>query len=109
MQFLVDIFSSRVTATDVATSRGNGKRFLEFYLVGTFQAEHLPGFNRCRRLEAEFFDNAAYFCDLLGIARRQFPRTDVERVFETDAHIAADHRGCRAEIELVAAAGKHRP
>src|SRR4051812_47020322 len=91
------------------TVGGSGRQPLELHLVDAFQTEHLSGLSWRRRLETKLFDDAAYFCNLLCIARRQFARADVERVFETDTHVAADHRCGRAEIELVAAAGEHRP
>src|SRR6266702_5430659 len=83
--------------------------FLELNAIGTLQGQHLPCFRRRRHLIAELLDDAANLRHLLGVARRKLAGADVERVLKPDAHIAAQHRGRAAEIELVATARQHRP
>src|SRR5712691_6051749 len=82
---------------------------LELNAIRTLQGQHLPCLGRRRHLIAELLDDAADLRHLLGVARGELARADVKRVLKPDAHVAAQHRGRAAEIELVAAAGQHRP
>src|ERR1700733_13221902 len=65
---------------------------LEFHPIGALEPEHLPRLGRRGDLVAEILDDTADLCHLLGIARRQLARPDIERVLQPDAHIAAHHR-----------------
>src|SRR5580658_7760535 len=79
---------------------------LEIHPVGTLEPQHLPGFRGRRDLVAEVLDDAADLRHLLGVAGGKFSGPDIERVFQADAHIAADHGGGGAEIHLMTAAGR---
>src|ERR1700751_2726177 len=83
--------------------------FLELHAVGALEPKRGPRFGRGRDLKAQFLDNAADLRHLLGIAFGELAGTDIERILEPDADVAAHHRGIGAEIHLVAAAGEHRP
>src|SRR5262245_1217367 len=81
----------------------------ELHPVGALEAEHRPRLGRRRDLIAEVLDDAPDLGYLLGVARSELAGRDVERVLEADTHVAAEHARGGAEVELVAAAGEHRP
>src|SRR5271163_910269 len=62
---------------------------LKFHAIAALEPERRPRLCRCRDLEAKVLDDAADFRYLLGIALGELAGPDIERVLQSDAHIAA--------------------
>src|SRR5580658_6541565 len=77
--------------------------------IAALQFQDLAGLLRRRDLQAEFLQDAADFCDLLGVRLGQRAASDIQTVLQPDAHVAAHDAGHGGERHLVAPGGQHRP
>src|SRR3954471_21751256 len=107
----------RMRASSSATAAASRPRFsqraitvlLEIHPVAALELQDLAGLVRGRDLEAEALDDLARLHDLLGVRFRELAGPDLERVLETDAHVAA-HRGRHGgDRQLVAAGAEYGP
>src|SRR6185437_4896598 len=92
----IHVLSAETEGVDGRNKSGHDG-YLELHAIAAFEAEHLPRLRRRRDLEAQVLDDSADFRYLFGVALGEFARADIERIFQTDADVAAHHRRGGAE------------
>src|SRR3989442_8837013 len=78
-------------------------------LVRRRQVPQLPRLCGARELSAEVLDDAACLGDEIGVAAGELGLAEVDRVFEANAHMAAQHIGLCHRLERMATDGERGP
>src|SRR5579864_170533 len=83
--------------------------FLKSNVRPAFELENLTGFVRRCRIESELAEDLPGLPDLFCVRCCEAALVDPQAIFQTDAHVAAEHRGLPGQCHLMPPGANDRP